>query len=208
MLDDDGFPARLAGEQQLSLQGSVVTIGAFDGVHLGHQALIRAAVTEGWRRGLPSVVWTFDPPPKVAFGRAGQLCPLAEKLKRIASLGPDWIVVVRFIRTYAERSAADFLADLAQLSPRTVHVGADFRFGARQAGDVALLASRFNVSLARPVLCAGGEVISSSRIRSLEGGGNRLAAQLLLGPDPSGCVPGIRPNIIDTRHGEHSHGWI
>ncbi len=208
MLDGDVYPSRLAGERQLSLQGSVVTIGAFDGVHLGHQALIRGAVAEGWRLGVPSVVWTFDPPPKVAFGRAGQICCLAEKLRRIAGLGPDWIVVARFTKAYAERSAADFLDDLAQLSPRTVHVGADFRFGARQAGDVALLASRFDISLARPVMCAGGEVISSSRIRSLENLGHRLAAQRLLGPDPTGCVPGIRPNIIDTRHREDSHGWI
>ncbi|MGI6246151.1 MAG: FAD synthetase [Pseudochelatococcus sp.] len=166
---------------ELTLSASVVTIGAFDGVHRGHQALIRQAVAAARASGTPSVVWTFDPPPKAFFGRAEQLTTLAEKLDRIAFWQPDHIVVTTFDETYRKRSAGAFLNDVARLNPSSVWVGGDFRFGAGQAGDVALLARTFDTRLHAPVLCDEGEIVSSSRIRQLRARGMVDAAETLLG---------------------------
>lgn len=209
-LDFTGAATRVVHDRQVSLPASILAIGAFDGVHRGHQALIRAAVAEARSRALPSVVWTFDPPPKVAFGRAVQLASLSQKLARIAALGPDWIVVASFTRHYAARSAADFLADLAAVAPRRIHVGADFRFGARQAGDVALLGQHYPVALARPVCCAKGETISSTRIRALNAAGRVAdadAAAILAAPPPLAALGGaILTN--DIRQMEEHDVWI
>lgn len=166
-LDYSGCQTNVMRDDQLALPASIVTIGAFDGVHRGHQELITRVVAEARATGLPAVVWTFDPPPKVFFGKARQLTPLSEKLARIARLGPDYIVLSNFGHSYAARSPADFLADLSRIGPKRIHVGADFRFGARQAGDTDLLARHFKVVLAPPVLCERGVTISSSRIRAL-----------------------------------------
>lgn len=170
------------------LDASVVTLGAFDGVHAGHQTLISGAVRRARMRGIPSVVCTFDPPPKVFFGRARQLCPLSEKLSRIAALGPDHVVVFRFDEALRAMSPAAFMTHLARLRPREIRVGGDFRFGAKQAGDVNLLATRFNVQVQDPVLCAAGEVVSSTRIRGLLEQGLHVAAATLLRPGLRGEV--------------------
>ena len=109
-MDFSGTGTRVVTDRQIALPGSVAAIGAFDGVHRGHQHLIRAAIRDARARGVPSVVWTFDPPPKVFFGRARQLVALDQKLARIGLLGPDWIVVAPFHAAYARRSAEAFLA--------------------------------------------------------------------------------------------------
>ena len=88
------------------LGASVVTIGAFDGVHAGHQQLITGTVRRAQELGVASVVCTFDPPPKVFFGRAAQLCPLEVKLARLTSLGSDHLVVLPF-----DETLRDFIAD-------------------------------------------------------------------------------------------------
>ncbi|MGA0543099.1 FAD synthetase [Neotabrizicola sp. VNH66] len=207
-LDFTGIPARIVTDRQIALPASLLAIGAFDGVHRGHQALIRTMVAEARAAQLPAVVWTFDPPPKVHFGRAAQLLPLPEKLSRIAALGPDWIVVASFTAAYARRSPAAFLADLARIGPQQIHVGADFRFGARQQGDVALLAERFPVALAPPTCCAAGETISSSRIRALQAAGQRDEATRLLAPPPALMALGAALLTHDIRHREDDHVWI
>ncbi|MEQ9093320.1 MAG: SbcC/MukB-like Walker B domain-containing protein, partial [Miltoncostaeaceae bacterium] len=111
--DDRDGGVRIACEGDLDLPASVVTLGAFDGVHRGHQALISAAIRSARALRLPAVVWTFDPLPKVLFAKARPLTPRGERLARIAALGPDWIIVSRFTPSYAARSAERFLASLA-----------------------------------------------------------------------------------------------
>ena len=81
-MDFSGTGTRVVTDRQIALPASVAAIGAFDGVHRGHQHLIRAAIRDARARGVPSVVWTFDPPPKVFFGRARQLVALDQKLAR------------------------------------------------------------------------------------------------------------------------------
>ncbi|VDC29356.1 FAD synthetase family protein [Pseudogemmobacter humi] len=206
MLEFGGAVTEVSLGAPAPMAGSVLAIGAFDGVHLGHQRLIQAAVADGWRLGLQSVIWTFDPPPKVVFGRAAPLCGLEEKLTRIARLGPDLIVVIPFGPSYAARTAAQFIADLTRISPRHIHVGADFRFGARQSGDVALLAEHFPVTLAAPVCCAAGETISSTRLRDLRTRGECGSA--LMGPEAALiCAPSGAHMTLNLHHREAMDGW-
>ncbi|MFC3229884.1 hypothetical protein ACFOGJ_21720 [Marinibaculum pumilum] len=186
-----GARVRIAVEGDLRLPASVVTIGGFDGVHRGHQALITAAIGRARRLKVPALVWTFDPLPKVAFGKARPLAPLGERLARIAALGPDWILVAPFTAAYAARSAATFLAALGQVGPREVHVGGDFRFGAGQAGNVAMLARAFPTIVHAPVLCAAGQVVSSSRIRALREAGQDGAAAELLRSEAGAFLAGL-----------------
>ncbi len=176
-----GVRTEVVHEGCLDLPGSVVTIGAFDGVHLGHQSLIRKTVACARSLGTPSVVWTFDPPPKVFFAAVEQLSTLDDKLARIAMLSPDYIVVASFCDAYRRRTADDFIATLRRVNPAEIHLGEDFRFGARQAGDTALLGRHFAVRVFDPVRCASNEVISSSRIRGLRAEGRRPLADLAQG---------------------------
>jgi len=171
-------------DQTLQLPGSVVTIGAFDGVHRGHQALIGRAVNRAGELGVPAVVYTFDPPPRAYFQGAPVLTPLARKLRRLEALGPEFVVVAGFDAGYAARSAEDFLDELAALSPSEVWVGPDFRFGRCGAGDVDALATRFRTRVFEPVQCSRGEVISSSRVRRLMALGATGEARALLGWSP------------------------
>lgn len=201
-MDFSAQRTRVLTDRQARLPSSVLAIGAFDGVHRGHQALIRSAVDEARDRAVPAVVWTFDPPPKVVFGRAAQLSPLPEKLARIARLGPDLIVISRFNHLYAARSARAFLSDLARLNPSRIHIGGDFRFGHRQSGDVALLAQHFDLCIADPVTCSDGQTISSSRIRALRAAGDVTRAHALQGAFPAASHLAGRLLTEDQRYEE------
>ncbi|MCW5722683.1 MAG: FAD synthetase family protein [Devosia sp.] len=187
-----GVRTQVLPEGRLELGASVVTIGAFDGVHLGHQALVRQMVAEARGLGVPSVVWTFDPPPRVFFTGVEQLSTLDEKLARLATVGPDHIVVASFTEAYRQRSAEDFIESLRRINPVRILVGADFRFGAQQAGDVELLAQHFEVTIFDPVRCPDSEVVSSSRIRKLRREGRRDLADLIHGcPNATALVAGL-----------------
>lgn len=163
--------------------GCVITIGAFDGVHLGHQALIRAARSSAAERGLPSVAWTFDPPPKVFFGRAPMLMTAAEKVLRLKRLGLDHIILSHFDAAFRARTAEEFVADLAAMNPAEIWIGDDFRFGAMQKGDVALLEQHFRVRMLDPVFCRKGDRISSTRIRMMLSAGKNEFVRDIIGWD-------------------------
>lgn len=202
-MDFETPKTRILPDWSARLPASVLAIGAFDGVHRGHQDLIHAAVTEARDRGVPAVVWTFDPPPKVLFGRAVQLCPLDEKLARIARLGVDAIVVARFDRRYAARTASEFMTDLARVNPQTIHVGGDFRFGAGQSGDTDLLSTHTTVRIAPPTLCDAGRPVSSTRIRALRANGRNAEARTLQGGFDSAASLASRMLTLDLRPFSH-----
>ena len=124
---------------ELCLPASIVVIGAFDGVHLGHQTVIGRAVCAAWCLAVPSVVYTFDPPPKAFFSGAKVLTDIVEKLRRLSLLAPDYATVASFDRDYAAHPAEDFITELVLLNPIEVWVGADFRFGAGRQGDIEML---------------------------------------------------------------------
>lgn len=164
-------------------------------MHLGHQRLVRTAVDRGHALGVASIVYTFDPPPKVVFGTARLLTPIDEKLRRLSLFGPDHVVVATFDSRFAQRSADMFIAELGRLGALEIWIGDDFRFGAGRRGDVGLLARCFDVHRLPPVVCAAGQIISSTRIRTLLNEGRAAEAEPLHGwriGTPASTDRGIR----------------
>lgn len=132
-LEDDSFP-----------EGSVVTMGVFDGFHRGHQALLGRAVARGRDLGLPVVLVTFSPHPLavVAPDRAPrQLMPVEDRVAWALEHGADDAVVLAFTRQLATMPAADFMRSFLyeRLQCRSLVVGSNFRCGHRGQGDVAFL---------------------------------------------------------------------
>lgn len=165
----------------MKLSGSVIAIGAFDGVHQGHQSVIREAVERSEILGVPSLVYTFDPPPRFYFQGVRILTPVEEKLNLMGQLGVDHVVVAPFDEFYVSRPPIDFIKDLMNFNPLEIIVGNNFRFGKDRVGDIHLLANYFNVRVIEPVCCTGGKVISSTRIRELISQGNIQESMALLG---------------------------
>jgi riboflavin kinase / FMN adenylyltransferase len=154
-----------------------IAVGTFDGVHLGHREVIADADT----------VLTFEPHPVavIAPQRLPKLLtPLERKAEIIASLGVAELIVIRFDAAFAKRTAAQFVDEVlvARLAASTVSVGENFRFGAGAQGDAPMLAAdgRFAARVV-PLREVDGEIVSSSRIRSLIAAGEVARAAVLLG---------------------------
>ena len=112
----------------------VCVIGAFDGLHLGHRAIIDAARADALRRGVPLAVVTFDPDPSEVLSPASPLRLLsdADRVRSLALADADAVIVFDFTWDFSRRTYADFLLDMlgAIVRPVAVHVGSDFTFGA------------------------------------------------------------------------------
>ncbi|HEY7511690.1 MAG TPA: bifunctional riboflavin kinase/FAD synthetase [Vicinamibacteria bacterium] len=180
---------RLEPGSRFDWPAPAVTIGNFDGVHRGHQALVATAVEEAHRRQGAAAALTFDPHPARVLdaARAGPaLTTLEQKAELLSGLGLDALVVVPFDAPRAAQSAEAFVREvLAEtLHARAVVVGRAFRFGHDRAGDAALLARLgealgFAVQAIAPVEHEG-EPISSTRVRrALQKGRVEEAAALL-----------------------------
>jgi riboflavin kinase / FMN adenylyltransferase len=181
---------RHIGERDLEIAGSVVTLGNFDGIHLGHQALIGGAVGDARRLGLPSIVLTFEPHPLkiLAPERAPKLL-LAhkDKIQLLQNLGVEIVAVQQFDHAFAKLSAEEFVRGLlvSHLKVKKVWVGKDLRFGQGRKGSVDDLlrwgtALGFDVAVVEPVLVNGNRV-SSSAIRELVGSGRVDEVKPMLG---------------------------
>ncbi|MBI1943583.1 MAG: bifunctional riboflavin kinase/FAD synthetase [Betaproteobacteria bacterium] len=167
-----------------------LTIGNFDGVHLGHRAMLARLVAKARELKLPSCALTFEPHPREFFApdaAPARLTRLREKLELIAEAGVQRVHVLRFDARLAAVSAAGFVHEvLAQgLGARWLLVGRDFRFGAKRAGDFALLAEaapRHGFALeAMPDVRHAGERVSSSAVRAALAAGDLAGAARLLG---------------------------
>lgn len=169
--------------------GSVVCIGAFDGLHIGHRALVGHAVARARALGVPAVALSFEPLPRESF--AGGASPPRLQLPRmklgeLRRLGIDRVGLLRFNAALAALSPEDFVQRLliARLQAREVWVGPDFRFGRARTGNFALLQRMgaefgFAAETIAPVELDGAPV-SSTRIRAaLQGGDFANAARLL-----------------------------
>lgn len=162
-----------------------LTIGNFDGLHLGHQQIIQRLVKQAEHWGLIPTVVTFEPLPLTVLRpeiSIIRLTPLAEKIKRLAQWGVKQVVCLRFNQALAHLSARDFMINyLIKLKPRFLVVGSDFRFGCQKQGDVHLLqsmAQQFHFVLETIDVCA--PKISSTTIRqALLKGDVEYAATLL-----------------------------
>ncbi|MBL0727471.1 bifunctional riboflavin kinase/FAD synthetase [Piscinibacter sp. HJYY11] len=179
-----------------------LTIGNFDGVHRGHQAMLALLRSEAQHRGLPSCVMTFEPHPRDYFAHlAGkpELAPtriatLRDKLSELERCGIDQVVVLRFDKPLATQPAQSFIDDMLVrgLGVRYVLVGDDFRFGAKRAGDYAMLdaagsAQGFDVARMNSYEVHGLRVSSSAVREALAAGDMGKAAELLGRPY---CISG------------------
>ncbi|GIM89466.1 bifunctional riboflavin kinase/FAD synthetase [Paractinoplanes toevensis] len=169
---------------------SVVTIGVFDGVHRGHQAIIGHTVKRARDLGLQSVVMTFDPHPAEVVRPGSHPAVLTEPVRKaelIEQLGVDALCVVPFTPSFSHLTAEQFVHDVLveALHAAVVVVGDNFRFGHRAAGDVPVLerlgrSFGFTVEDA-PLVAADGLVFSSTYIRSCVDAGDVRAAAAALG---------------------------
>jgi riboflavin kinase/FMN adenylyltransferase len=174
---------------------SALTIGNFDGVHRGHQAMLALLKNEAQHRGMPSCVMTFEPHPRdyfAALAKKPELAPpriatLRDKLTELAACGIDQVVVLPFDARLASQSPEAFISDvLVQgLKAKYILVGDDFRFGAKRAGGYAMLdaaGQRLGFDVAR---MNSYEVqstrVSSSAVRQALAAGNMAQAASLLG---------------------------
>ncbi len=175
------------------VDGAVVTIGAYDGVHRGHQALLRLVHDLATARGLEAVVVTFDRhPAEIVRPESAPLLltTLDQKLELLAATGVvDHAVVVKFDAVRATETAEEFVNGVlvGVLNTKLVVVGADFHFGHRRAGNVALLeamGARLGFEVIGLGLVAaepGAQPFSSTRVRALVADGEMRAAAELLG---------------------------
>ena len=170
-------------------QPAVLTIGNFDGLHRGHQALLKLLTDKAHALGLPAVVLTFEPHPLEYFAPQSappRLASLREKLLQLSACGVDRVHVCRFDGRFAACTATSFIEDklVRGLGVRHLLIGDDFRFGAGREGDFAMLqrAGRvhgFGVE-SMPTLTLAGERASSSAVRAALAAGNLDHAARLL----------------------------
>ena len=171
-------------------QGSVVCIGAFDGVHRGHRALLRHTAQRAHALGVPAVAVSFEPLPREFSGRDNpppRLTLARSKVDAFVSLGMEGVGLLAFNAAMAATPAEDFVQQLlaARLCAREVWIGPEFSFGHRRAGNLALLqAMGAQLGFVAGEIAAvevAGERVSSTRIRQLLQGGQFDAASDLLG---------------------------
>lgn len=169
--------------------GCVATIGNYDGVHLGHQAVLNLLRQQSGEQGLPSTVILFEPQPQEFFmgdKAPARLTRFREKLVALNRYDADRVLVLSFNQRFRDLTAQQFIDDLlvSGLGVKSVVVGDDFRFGKNRTGDFDILKQAglrqgFEVSSMPTVEYAGGRV-SSTRVRAeLAAGNMEVAAQLL-----------------------------
>lgn len=170
----------------------VITVGSYDGVHLGHQALIGRLVAEARAAGGESIVLTFDPHPRITLGRGGDLLLLTtldEKIALLESLGVDNVIVIPFDRRFSALSGREFVEDylIGRIGAETLVGGYNHRFGHDGlACDAPELVRRLRIVRVDPCTVDGVRV-SSTVIRRLLAAGDRAGAERLLGhPLPAG----------------------
>jgi riboflavin kinase/FMN adenylyltransferase len=184
-----GPPVKSAFGERRARQ-AVLSVGNFDGMHLGHQKILRSVVERARQTRSLAAVVTFEPHPLKVL-RPGHAPPLVEtlpqKLANFESVGLDAALVLRFDQALAQLSPEEFAGGILwdQLHANTILVGQNFRFGHRQAGDVSLLQEiggrlGFAVEIVPPVNI-DGQVVSSSAVRRTVAEGDVTRAARLLG---------------------------
>ena len=191
-----------------------LTIGNFDGVHRGHQAILAAGIEAAREHGLTFAAMSFHPLPREYFAKLRndasfappRLTSATEKLAVLADAGVEHVFIPRFDAAFAAQSPDTFIAALAAMNVRWLMVGEDFRFGAKRAGDSAMLrhagATHGFMVETMPDVVIGAEKISSTAVRDALGAGQLEVAARMLG----------RPYSIIGRvtHGKKArpHAWF
>ncbi len=159
-------------------RGCVLTIGNFDGVHVGHQQILNRLLDQAKRLDVPSVVMIFEPQPREFFAKKSanvtapaRLMRLRDKIHALESVGVDYLLCVRFNSTFAQQQPEEFIQNLLanQLHVKYLSVGDDFQFGYKRSGNFEILqqaGKKFGFSVENSHShCLGQERISSSLIR-------------------------------------------
>jgi riboflavin kinase / FMN adenylyltransferase len=166
-------------------QPCALAIGNFDGMHLGHQALLQKLKETAKTLNLSSAVMTFEPHPREFFApetAPARLSSLREKLEHFAEAGVETTYVCRFNRRLAKLTPQEFMQNILRdsLNAQAILVGDDFRFGAMRAGSILdFLEAKFNL-ISLPQVDLDGARVSSTRVRSALATGNLHEASLLL----------------------------
>jgi riboflavin kinase/FMN adenylyltransferase len=186
---------------EIKLEQAFLTIGSFDGVHLGHQEIINTLVSTAHQSNVPAVVLTFFPHPGIVLKKRSDIYYLNspdERAELLGELGVDVVIIQSFNDEFAQFSARNFIQKVKQsIGLRYLVVGHDFALGHNRDGDLNLLKKlgddfEYSLRIMLPVQF-DGEVVSSSRIRNLLIQGDVVLARRLLG----------RPFSF---HGEVVHG--
>src|SRR5260370_24028906 len=177
------------GSSDTVLPAVALTVGNFDGIHRGHQAMLQRLLAGARKRSLTSCVLTFEPHPREFFAPQAaptRLTSLREKLELLAAHGVERVHVRRFSRSFAALAPEAFVEQVLakRLRARWLLIGEDFRFGAKRAGDLALLKKLgalhgYEVETMPTVMHAGVRV-SSSTVRAALAAGDLVAAETLL----------------------------
>lgn len=178
------------GNLPQNLHACALTIGNFDGVHLGHQAILRHLRTKADELHLPMVVMLFEPQPREYFcteNAPARLMRLRDKLRYLKQAGVDMVIVAKFDRTFADLSAQQFIEDwlVRKLNVKFLSIGDDFKFGAKRQGNFVLLQQAgekfgFTVEDSRS-FCLDELRISSTAIREALANDDLTLAEKLLG---------------------------
>ena len=170
--------------------GSVLAIGAFDGLHRGHAALLAKVRERATKKGLVAAAVSFEPLPRSYFSPAPlkRLSSVREKLCGFAEAGIETLLQLHFNAALVAMSAEDFVREVlvARMGAREIWVGADFRFGHNRVGDVALLEAMqgegdYEVRVLDVVTNGDGQRVSASRVRGALASGDFVHAAELLG---------------------------
>ncbi|OOF57329.1 bifunctional riboflavin kinase/FAD synthetase [Rodentibacter myodis] len=170
-------------------QGCALTIGNFDGVHLGHQAILRHLRQKADELHLPMVVLLFEPQPREYFmgeNAPARLMRLRDKLHYLQLAKVDFVIVAKFDRTFAEQPAEQFIETLVKrLNIKFLSIGDDFKFGANRQGNFTMLqnaAKRFGFTVEdNHSFCLNEQRISSTAIRDALANDDLSLAEKLLG---------------------------
>ncbi len=201
---------RAAKELMNGRRRTCLAIGVFDGVHLGHQQIIRQTIADAHQHEALALIVTFDKHPS-AIVAPERVPPLIysrpQKLRAIAALGADALLEIPFDRDFSEQSGAQFIHGLVpDLGPvQSICVGADFVFGCKRSGNIALLKS-LGAQLGFQVhgmaqLALDGRIVSSTRIREAIAAGDFDAASQMLGRAYALAGPVIRGDQLGQKLG-------
>ncbi len=183
----------------VAAKGAVVALGNFDGVHLGHQEILKTCIAQAHALGVPAAVMTFEPHPREFFAKEKmtmRLCRLGQKLRRLEALGIEIIFMARFNARLAATTAEQFVQEILhrELHVRHVVTGYDFAFGKNRQGNTEFLDARarergIGFTCVSPVKDCHGAAVSSTAVRKALADGNMKDAAALLG----------RPYVISGR---------
>ena len=166
-------------------QACALAIGNFDGMHLGHQALLNKLTENAQALNLTSAVMTFEPHPREFFAPESappRLCSLREKLEHFAEAGVEKVYVCRFNRSFAKVTATEFMQTILRdsLNAQAILVGEDFRFGAMRTGSIIdFINAKFNL-ISLPQVNLNEARVSSTRVRAALASGDLQEATSLL----------------------------